>query len=393
LFDVAVIGAGPAGSYCAGQLSAGGLRTIVVEEHPEVGAPVHCTGIVSHGLVSEFGVPERFIQKRLSSFKIISPQGRIIACPESVQANVLDRRGFDAWLAEAAMKAGAHYRLATRVLEVSQDAKKVTLHAEHGGEKVEIVARICVLATGSMSDLPGECGLGSPHAMMHSIQVDADTKHLDGAELYLGRQVAPGSFAYAVSINGTRAKIGIIAGNSVRKNFENLIASPHLKEKIVNFRSMFEYRRIPLGFPKNSVKGRIMAVGDAAGQLKTTTGGGIYFGLICSRILSQVIIDARTGRDFSPRGIAHYDQLWKRKIGKELWMGMLLRKFLELISDEDLSTLCILLEKRPFSDILAHRVNFDFHQQFLSALIKVPEFHRRLVNPLSKGLKKTLLRV
>jgi digeranylgeranylglycerophospholipid reductase len=393
LFDVAVVGAGPAGNYVAGRLAERGLQTLVVEEHPEVGMPVHCTGIVSHGFITEFRVPEEFIQKKLSSFKIISPEGKVIACPESVQANVLDRRRFDAWLAGGAEKAGAQYRLATRILKVSQDPGQVTLLAEHKGAMEEIAARLCILATGSMSELPKLCGLGTSRDTMLSVQVDADTRHLEGAELYLGRTFAPGSFAYAVSINGTRSKIGIIARNNIEKNFHNLLASPYLKERIIKFRSMFEYRKIPLGFPEKSANRRIMTVGDAAGQLKTTTGGGIYFGLICSRILSQVIVDSHLMGDFSLRSIARYDQLWKRRIGRELWMGMLLRRFLEILSDDDLSTLCILLEKRPFTDILENRVNFDFHQQFLSALIKVPEFQSKLLIPLGKGLRKTLLRV
>lgn len=387
MYDVVIVGAGPTGSYVAGKCAESGLKTIVMEEHPEIGFPVHCAGIVSDKLFEEFDIPEDLIQKKLTHFKIIDPEGMILECPGNIKANVIYRKKFDDFLADKAIRAGSEYLMANKVTDVLQNEKGILINFLSNGKKMHIPGRICILATGSMSNLPFLCGIDRPHSFLSSVQVDAEIENLDGVELYLGNKYAPGSFAYAVSINGNKSKLGIIVKNEIQNSFKNFIMSPFLHSRARNIDNNRVYRRIPLGFPCNSVNKRIIAVGDAAGQLKTTTGGGIYYGLVCARILSNFIVASRQGKDFDILKLNEYDQIWKKHIIKELRIGMLFRKFLENISDRDISMILKVLRRKSIFKIIESKADFDFHQKLILSLLKVPELHKIVFRLLTKSMR------
>lgn len=392
MHDVIVIGAGPSGCNVAAGCAGLGFNTLVVEEHPLAGVPVHCTGIVSDRFIEEFSVPSRLIQKRVSSFRIISPGGVNVLCPPSVQASVLDRGKFDEYCADNARRAGAQFHYDARATAIRQSRDGVTVTIEDNKNSTSVKGKVCVLATGSMSELPFTCGMERPHRYLRSLQVEVEISDIDGAEMYLGTRYSPGSFAYAVSVNGVRSKIGVISESDPREGYHNLLRHTSLRERVINLRSAVKIRRIPLGFPSRTVNNRIIAVGDAAGQLKTTTCGGLYFGMLCAGIVVELLNESYSGDDFDSGMLSRYDQRWKRRIGKELSIGILLRHFLEHTDDGDLDRLCTILEKEPMRRILENTVSFDFHQHFLKALISVPEMRNTFIASARKYLKSRLLK-
>ena len=106
--DVVVIGAGPSGSRSAERLAALGHRVVLLERDPEVGLPVHCTGIVSCECFERYELPDDLIIRSISSFVLRSPSGRgVNVRRSSTQAYVLDRIGLDRMLAQRAVDAGA----------------------------------------------------------------------------------------------------------------------------------------------------------------------------------------------------------------------------------------------------------------------------------------------
>jgi geranylgeranyl reductase family protein len=393
MYDVIIAGAGPAGCQVAAGCAEMGLKTIVLEEHRLAGVPVHCTGIVSDRFLEEFSVPAELIQKKVSSFKILSPGGVTVRCPSSVQASVLDRGKFDEYCADRARISGAEFAYDTKALSVQQDRDCVTVKTSGDGIDGAVTGKVCVLATGSMSELPFMCGMGRPHRYLRSLQVDVEIAGIEGAEMYLGSRYSPGSFAFAVSVNGVRSKIGVISEGDPREGYNNLMQETALKDRVLNIKSPLNIRRIPLGFPSRTVNRRIMAVGDAAGQVKTTTCGGLYFGLLCAGMAVEQLRDSYYGRDFNITALSRYDRLWKRRIGKELFIGMLVRHFLSRTNDSDLDRLCAMLEQEPIRKILDSTVTYDFHQHFLRTLIGVPEMRDTFISSSRRYLKKILFKV
>lgn len=384
MLDVVIAGGGPSGNYTAFELARAGLKVLVLEEHPEIGAPVHCTGIVGDGFLREFKIPGELVRKKLAPFRLFYSNYGHIECPPNVAANLIHRKRFDEYLAGMADREGAEYQLSSKVTEATQNGKCVELAVRGGASTGRIQAKLLIIATGALSELPFSSGIGRPHEFMSSIQVDAEVSDLQGAELYLGSGFAPGSFAYAVALDGSASKIGVISRGDARRNLENLIKGPFFRERLLSVPDNFSVRRIPQGFPGSSVSGRIVAVGDAAGQLKTTTGGGIFYGLLCSRILAEIIIRAQIRGDFSLPIVASYDRAWKKKIANELRMGLLYRRFIERISDEELQGILDILGSKKMLDIVRKTADFDFHQKLILSLLKVPEF-RSCVYRLIRG--------
>ena len=148
------------------------------------------------------------------------------------------------------------------------------------------------------------------------------------------------------------------------------------------------YRRIPMGVPRRSVAGRVMAVGDAAGQLKTTTGGGILYGIICARLLVSTILEARSGDDFNLDRLKVYDGKWKQEIGLELRIGLLLRAFFERVGDENLDQLLEIICDPSVSTIMNKSGDFDHHRVFIMDLLREPRVRHLAMGMARKNLTR-----
>src|SRR2546426_9820232 len=109
--DVIVVGAGPAGLYTALLMAEEGLDVLVFEEHPEIGVPTHCTGIVSGETNRLYKIPEEVVLNRPPSCLVISPGGRVAELEDPGEEIAgLDRAGFDRALAASALEAGGGVR-------------------------------------------------------------------------------------------------------------------------------------------------------------------------------------------------------------------------------------------------------------------------------------------
>ena len=76
-----------------------------------------------------------------------------------------------------------------------------------------------------------------------------------------------------------------------------------------------------------------MVVGDAAGQVKPTSGGGIYYGLLCADIAADTLHRALQEGDFSAGMLSRYERKWKKRLGRELKIGYWARRMFERLSD------------------------------------------------------------
>lgn len=383
-WDVIVVGAGPAGSRTARGFAKAGFRTALLEEHSEVGAPVHCTGIVGNDILEQFPQIRSVIWRTASEFKVFSPEGNSFLLP-NVTAHVLNRKGLDLLLADEARSEGVEVFLNHKVTSVAQTSQEVTLTASVSGEEAVYQSKIVVLATGSTSHLPKRSTLAEPPQFIRGVQVEVEIEGLSGVELYLGGHVAPGSFAWAVPTCGNTAKAGLITLGNARIYLDKLFESPFLKSKLKRMVSKPLVSRIPLGASRASVNHRILAVGDAAGQVKTTTGGGIYYGLLGAEELVLTGLNAYKQNDFVPSALQSYHSSWLKKLGLELQAGLYIRRVFEKIQDQDINRLIRLFEKRELRDLVGRHANFDRHRDLIFALTKVPDIRAIMVDLIKRN--------
>src|SRR5690606_19739946 len=122
LYEVAVIGAGPAGSMAARYAAKAGVKTLLLEEHPAVGWPVECAGLLGLGAMAESELPGRsFVLREMKGAAIFSPAGnRLDFRAQAPRAYVVDRRLFDRAAACEALRAGAEMRLCSPVRRIKR---------------------------------------------------------------------------------------------------------------------------------------------------------------------------------------------------------------------------------------------------------------------------------
>ena len=156
--------------------------------------------------------------------------------------------------------------------------------------------KVVVVASGFGSGLPDSLGFGRVGDFVMGAQAEVETS-VDMVEVYLGRRFSPGFFAWLVPTHEGRALAGLLARRDTKAHMEAFLR--HLKDqgKIPSRRAPFKFGGIPLKPLRRTSGNRVIVVGDAAGQVKPTTGGGIYYGLLCADIAVDVLDRAIAGND------------------------------------------------------------------------------------------------
>ena len=141
--------------------------------------------------------------------------------------------------------------------------------------------------------------------------------------------------------------------------------------KIASDEAELSYAGIPLRPLAKTYSERLVVVGSAAGQVKPTTGGGIYYGLLCADMAADNLHQALKSDDLSARNLAKYDREWKRKLRQELRSGYWARKFYELLNDRQIDRIWDIIKSNGIDEALlkADDLSFDWHRQAVLRLI------------------------
>jgi flavin-dependent dehydrogenase len=129
-----------------------------------------------------------------------------------------------------------------------------------------------------------------------------------------------------------------------------------------------------------------LIVGDAAGQVKPTSGGGIYPGTLCAKIAGTVAAEAAAQGNASKDALMEYDTRWRSEIGRELETGLRIREGFNKLSDDDLNYMIRALDDERTLDIISKYGDMDHPSIVLRKLLLSTKAPRllKLIRPLIK---------
>jgi len=327
MHDFVVVGAGPAGSRFARRAAERG-RDVVVFERGEVGRPLACSGHVSTDLwdyVPE-GARGRLLQNgvRGARFHVGGPESP--AEPfykREAISNVVDRVGLDRTLADAARRASATVREHHTVTDVAEyDGRiAVTVRRPDGGGTDTVEARMIVGADGPRSRVRDVLSVPDPGEFLHGV-LGFDDAPEDGAFVDVHLTV-PRFFAWRIPRGNAGVEYGLAAvpseidgdyDRSVPDRFDAFVGSygADIDERCSGL--------IPIGPPERTVARRGLVVGDAAGQTKPFTGGGILYGM---RAADHA---AREVDPTDPESLEAYERAWRADLADEIRLGRWVRR-------------------------------------------------------------------
>ncbi len=331
---ITIVGAGPAGSYLGYLLAKQGKDVVILEEHNTIGSPVQCTGIVTHSIEKFFKLKNEVIAKRLDKVIVVSKNKRIDVNVEEI---VMWRNKFDQFAAEMAQDAGAKILLDHKF--IGFDGKNsIKIKYKKNSKMKEIKSEIIVGADGPYSAVAKAAGINSNLRYYVGMQAKVNLKmDTSSFETYFGSEF-PDFFGWCVPESEDAARIGIGCFENAQEHFYRFLKSRTGSKGII----CWESGLIPLYNPKKTIqKDNVYLIGDAATQVKATTGGGIIPSLKAAHTLSDCIVNKKD-----------YNKEFKKQSGKELLLHLRIRKILNKFSDKDYDRLLNLMSQEKVRKIL-----------------------------------------
>jgi len=385
--DVIVVGGGPCGSFAALNLAKHGVDVTVLEEHGEIGVPCHCAGHLSIKGLKNLGLyplPSEVVENTFYGANFYSPKGRefSVRFPQPVTC-VVSRTLFDERIARMAERAGVRYCLNTRVESLIIEngfVKGVTARQSKEVSK-NFAAKIVVDAEGISSRLLRQAGLQSLDRSTLVNAVEAEVKNvkdveLNTVEVFLGREYAPGFYAWLIPKRDGEAKVGLAAKNGNPKELLRrlMLRHPVASKKLHSAKVLrTAFHPITLGGPIPRIcSNGFLAVGDVASQVKPTTGGGVIFGMTCAKVAADTVCEALRRDDFSSEFLGTYQKQCKEILGFDVRAMLRIRKMLNAMSDKRVDDVIGFCTKLGIDKTLQNVRDIDFQGQALLRILPSP---------------------
>ena len=349
--DVIVVGAGPAGSTAARYAAETGLDVLLIDKRKEIGVPVCCgefnaaPEILASVLPNASGLDELFpvdpalVRREIRGAVAVSPGGREYGF--ELPGYTVDRDAFDRHLADAAVRAGAVLSPDTKFL--GREGGRVTTG------RGEVEARVVVAADGPLSPVCRSAGMERSAVLAPAITCRVDGEFGDRLRFFFGNRIAPGGYAWVFPKRGC-ANVGLgvqMRGTPVPVLLRAFLASNGFSARDV------QAGFVPVSGPiRETVRGNVLAAGDAAGQVVASNGGGIATAMICGRLAGLAAADHLL------RGEPHaaYEREWRSAIGRELLAAARTKRLADRVLGSDflLERTMRLLGGRGIADVIIH---------------------------------------
>ncbi|MGZ7049366.1 MAG: geranylgeranyl reductase family protein [Methanobacterium sp.] len=365
-YDVAVIGAGPIGSTFARYVAEKGLNVAIFEKKKEVGVPLQCAGLLGKKIKEVNVLPDEVIISKLNGAYLHSPSDMMLnVYKEEPVAYVLDRVAYDKYLSKLAVEKGAKLFLNHRVENIDVEKGEIYLKDK------KITAKV-IVGTDGHSSLVSKKFNGKPSSI-HAAQFLMDTGNDCFSEnlvhLYVDSKISPG-FIWIIPISKRTARVGLFYDTEY-KELNNILKDFACNNEFLKDSKILKkyHGKIPVYNYKNKiVKGRAILIGDAASQIKPTTGGGLVIGFICAKMAAEDVVEAIKSDDISL--LNNYQKRYKKKFENELKMQLKVQKTFESLTNSDLDSMFAKLKEKGAEKIISKYGDIDSQSPLVKEMLK-----------------------
>ena len=353
-YDVVVAGGSISGLLTAREVAKNGKSVLVLEEGFEIGTPDHCGGLVSRTALNDLGInpSQKTFDTTINSAQIFSPNGKNITIDSKNQkVIVVSRRELDKQAAMQAQNFGAEIMVNTSYKKKIENGVRTSL----GDINCKVIVDCRGVSALLNTDRDG---------VLQSAQYEIYGDWIENGQVqvYIDQKKYPEFFAWVIPSGNGVGKVGVAGREiNVSKTMEDLL---HKKGNSSIIRKI--YAPIWTNGPiKKFVSENLVIVGDAAGQAKPTTAGGIYScgmgGIVAGNIITK-FLETQNILD-----LQEYQKIWINKFGKEFEKQTIARKLLRRLDNNSIDKLFEQITPEIIKEI-SEKDDFDFHT---SSIIKM----------------------
>ena len=388
-FDVIVVGAGPVGSTIAYYLSEDGLNVSLIEKKKEIGYPLQCAGILSKHIFDYNTLPEEVILNEVKGAFLHSNEHILNVEKEYDVAYIIDRIAYDKYLFERAIDSNVNF---INQKAINYDIKNGIVHLSNNQK---INGKVIVGCDGYNSLLSKHFNNTQSNFTASQMLVEIEDEDIKSfrksnknvnyyVDTYLFEDILPG-FLWIIPLNNNQYRIGLFSNDShkTQNEFINNFLSNNFDFKIIEKYKGF----IPIFNEKNQiVKDRAILIGDAASQIKPTSGGGLLMGFDACKISYKYIIDSIKEDDINI--LEGYQKEFNKKYLKEINYQFKVQKTLNLLSNDDINYLFLKLKENNCEKLISDFGDMDTQSTLVKEFIKKGLLFKFVPNFLFKKVTK-----
>ncbi len=366
-YDVCIVGASIAGNYLAYLISKSNLKIAVLEDHKEIGLPFQCAGIISQKLSKLIDLPKELVLNRVNTAKIVSPSGNFIKLSGNERPYVIDRIKLDRlFYNKVKDNPNVTYYLGERYKSFdyrTDNGKKYVLIET---SKRKIFAKMLIGCDGPLSLVGGQLKAKNDVIFASQIRIKANFYNHE-AVMYFNPQWKQ-LFGWIVPEGNQIYRIGVGSAKNVNKSFKRFLneLNVDIEEKIDQQGGI-----IPYGVMDKLSFDNVLLLGDAAGQVKATTGGGIVMLLTAAKYASNCIHRCFEEENFSKRIIKkYYEKPCSQAIGRELKLHFIIRLILENFKTRDFEVFFKIIKENKIEHLITFYGDMDFPKALILRLLR-----------------------
>ncbi|NHK33006.1 MAG: NAD(P)/FAD-dependent oxidoreductase [Asgard group archaeon] len=387
--EILVVGGGPIGSLAAEKAAKENCQVMIFDQRLNIGVPEHCAGLLSLKGLKQIGLsklPADVIQNsKIKGAIFHSPSGlEFKVFKKHPQAVVVNRSLFDQHLSQKAEDNGALIFKGRKVSKVFFDReKKLTrINYVEKSKNQTIESFITIIAEGRKAKLTKESGfktLSKKYCLSAKQVLAKNVKNINEefVEIFVSNKIAPGFFAWIIPVSDSSAKIGMASqGGQVSLKLETFLRKfEPTKKRLKDIEIIEKYSgQVLVGGPiKKFTNNGIMIAGDASGQTKATTGGGVITGGLAGIIAGKIAAEGVKKRKNSRSFLRKYDQEWNKRLEGQLVSMKYFRRLANRLSDKSLDNTFKTIIDNNLDKLISAKGDIDSQFDVIISLLRNPE--------------------